>query len=276
MDGGTDPLDQLRRSRASTSSRLSCTFAFSTNHRPWRRPGRAYRPGCHHGGVTVPRRRGVGDLRRGTGSLRSEPAFVLGHGRGHLDVGQCHHDGGAARGLRRHGLGDPGGCAVASSPTCSSASSPGPWRIEPAVASSSSVATWPRAAGGDSPLARLRGAAVAQVYVVGLLSATAFVFSDAAVFGAVPALVGPEPSRPPTASCTPRHRRPGGPGPSWATCWWLDRSGQRRVDRHRPAPDHGRLPMTIKSTSRTTPASAGETGRDPGTGGPGAALRGSR
>ena len=33
---------------------------------------------------------------------------------------------------------------------------------------------------------------VAQVYVVGLLSATAFVFSDAAVFGAVPALVGPE------------------------------------------------------------------------------------
>ncbi|MFT3851858.1 MAG: MFS transporter [Ilumatobacteraceae bacterium] len=33
---------------------------------------------------------------------------------------------------------------------------------------------------------------VAQVYAVGLLSATAFVFSDAAVFGAVPALVGPE------------------------------------------------------------------------------------
>lgn len=33
---------------------------------------------------------------------------------------------------------------------------------------------------------------VAQVYVVGLLSATAFVFSDAAVFGAVPALVGTE------------------------------------------------------------------------------------
>jgi predicted MFS family arabinose efflux permease len=32
---------------------------------------------------------------------------------------------------------------------------------------------------------------VPQVYVVGLLSATAFVFSDAAVFGAVPALVGP-------------------------------------------------------------------------------------
>ena len=33
---------------------------------------------------------------------------------------------------------------------------------------------------------------VAQVYVVALLSATAFVFADAAVFGAVPALVGPE------------------------------------------------------------------------------------
>jgi len=33
---------------------------------------------------------------------------------------------------------------------------------------------------------------VAQIYVVALLSATAFVFSDAAVFGAVPALVGPQ------------------------------------------------------------------------------------
>ena len=32
---------------------------------------------------------------------------------------------------------------------------------------------------------------VAQIYVVGLLAASAFVFSDAAVFGAVPALVGP-------------------------------------------------------------------------------------
>jgi MFS family permease len=43
------------------------------------------------------------------------------------------------------------------------------------------------------PLAHAFGVlTVAQVYVVGLLSATAFVFSDAAVFGAVPALVGPE------------------------------------------------------------------------------------
>jgi MFS family permease len=33
---------------------------------------------------------------------------------------------------------------------------------------------------------------IAQIFVVALLSATAFVFSDAAVFGAVPALVGPE------------------------------------------------------------------------------------
>ena len=33
---------------------------------------------------------------------------------------------------------------------------------------------------------------IAQVYAVALLSATAFVFSDAAVFGAVPALVGPQ------------------------------------------------------------------------------------
>ncbi|HEX3090382.1 MAG TPA: MFS transporter [Ilumatobacteraceae bacterium] len=33
---------------------------------------------------------------------------------------------------------------------------------------------------------------VAQVYIVGLLAATSFVFSDAAVFGAVPALVGTE------------------------------------------------------------------------------------
>jgi predicted MFS family arabinose efflux permease len=33
---------------------------------------------------------------------------------------------------------------------------------------------------------------VAQIYAVALLSATAFVFSDAAVFGAVPALVGPQ------------------------------------------------------------------------------------
>ena len=43
------------------------------------------------------------------------------------------------------------------------------------------------------PIAHALGVlTVAQVYVVGLLSATAFVFSDAAVFGAVPALVGPE------------------------------------------------------------------------------------
>lgn len=43
------------------------------------------------------------------------------------------------------------------------------------------------------PLAHALGVlTVAQVYVVGLLSATAFVFSDAAVFGAVPALVGPD------------------------------------------------------------------------------------
>ena len=42
------------------------------------------------------------------------------------------------------------------------------------------------------PLAHVLGVlTVAQVYVVALLSATAFVFSDAAVFGAVPALVGP-------------------------------------------------------------------------------------
>lgn len=41
------------------------------------------------------------------------------------------------------------------------------------------------------PVAHLFGAlTVAQVYVVGLLSATVFVFADAAVFGAVPALVG--------------------------------------------------------------------------------------
>jgi predicted MFS family arabinose efflux permease len=43
------------------------------------------------------------------------------------------------------------------------------------------------------PLAHLLGAlTVTQIYVVGLLSATAFVFSDAAVFGAVPALVSVE------------------------------------------------------------------------------------
>ena len=43
------------------------------------------------------------------------------------------------------------------------------------------------------PIAALMGVlTVAQVYAVGLLSATAFVFSDAAVFGAVPALVGTE------------------------------------------------------------------------------------
>ena len=41
------------------------------------------------------------------------------------------------------------------------------------------------------PIAHVLGVlTVAQVYVVALLSATAFVFSDAAVFGAVPALVG--------------------------------------------------------------------------------------
>ena len=43
------------------------------------------------------------------------------------------------------------------------------------------------------PIANAFGVlSVAQIYVVALLSATAFVFSDAAVFGAVPALVGPE------------------------------------------------------------------------------------
>jgi MFS family permease len=43
------------------------------------------------------------------------------------------------------------------------------------------------------PIASMLGIlTVAQVYAVGLLSATAFVFSDAAVFGAVPSLVGTE------------------------------------------------------------------------------------
>ena len=47
--------------------------------------------------------------------------------------------------------------------------------------------------GATIPIAALFGVlTVTQVYVVGLLSATAFVFSDAAVFGAVPALVGTE------------------------------------------------------------------------------------
>jgi MFS family permease len=43
------------------------------------------------------------------------------------------------------------------------------------------------------PIAHALGVlTVAQIYVVALLAATAFVFSDAAVFGAVPALVGPD------------------------------------------------------------------------------------
>jgi MFS family permease len=43
------------------------------------------------------------------------------------------------------------------------------------------------------PIAHLLGVlTIAQIYVVALLAATAFVFSDAAVFGALPALVGPE------------------------------------------------------------------------------------
>ncbi len=43
------------------------------------------------------------------------------------------------------------------------------------------------------PIAHMLGVlSVAQVYIVGLLAATSFVFSDAAVFGAVPALVGTE------------------------------------------------------------------------------------
>ena len=43
------------------------------------------------------------------------------------------------------------------------------------------------------PIADLLGVlTIAQIYVVALLAATAFVFSDAAVFGAVPALVEPE------------------------------------------------------------------------------------
>ncbi len=47
------------------------------------------------------------------------------------------------------------------------------------------------ALGATIPIAALLGVlTVAQVYAVGLLSACAFVFSDAAVFGAVPAMVG--------------------------------------------------------------------------------------
>ena len=70
------------------------------------------------------------------------------------------------------------------------------------------------------PLAQAFGVlTVAQVYVVGLLSATAFVFGDAAVFGAVPALVGPSGCRPPTASSTPSARARRSPGRSWAACW---------------------------------------------------------
>ncbi len=43
------------------------------------------------------------------------------------------------------------------------------------------------------PIAHVLGVlTVGQIYAVALLSATAFVFSDAAVFGAVPALVGPD------------------------------------------------------------------------------------
>lgn len=43
------------------------------------------------------------------------------------------------------------------------------------------------------PIANILGVlTVAQIYVVALLAATAYVFSDAAVFGAVPALVGPQ------------------------------------------------------------------------------------
>ncbi|HEY4334048.1 MAG TPA: MFS transporter [Ilumatobacteraceae bacterium] len=43
------------------------------------------------------------------------------------------------------------------------------------------------------PIAHMLGVlTVAQIFIVGLLAATSFVFSDAAVFGAVPALVGTE------------------------------------------------------------------------------------
>jgi MFS family permease len=43
------------------------------------------------------------------------------------------------------------------------------------------------------PIAHVLGVlTIAQIYLVALLAATAFVFSDAAVFGAVPALVGPD------------------------------------------------------------------------------------
>lgn len=43
------------------------------------------------------------------------------------------------------------------------------------------------------PIADILGVlTIAQIYVVALLAATAYVFSDAAVFGAVPALVGPQ------------------------------------------------------------------------------------
>ena len=75
------------------------------------------------------------------------------------------------------------------------------------------------------PIADLLGVlTVAQIYVVALLAATAYVFSDAAVFGAVPALVGPKLL--PAANgvlverrVVQRHRRPG------------DRRSARRVDR---------------------------------------------
>ena len=99
---------------------------------------------------------------------------------------------------------------------------------------------------------------VAQVYVVGLLSATAFVFSDAAVFGAVPALVGPERLRPPTGSSPRgfrrRHRRT---GPSVAR-GRHDRAGQRRHRRRGQLPRRRRVAADHPEQLRTGSVPAGE------------------
>ena len=125
------------------------------------------------------------------------------------------------------------------------------------------------------PLAHVLGVlTVAQVYVVGLLSATAFVFSDAAVFGAVPALVGPDRLSRANGFLYAQASAAEVAGPVvGGLLVGGHRTGQRRLGRCRQLPVAAGCQMTIKSTFRTTPAASGVGVGDPRAGWTGAALR---
>ena len=99
---------------------------------------------------------------------------------------------------------------------------------------------------------------VAQVYVVALASATVFVFSDAAVFGAVPALVGPQRLPPPTACCRRWPRRPRSSGPAIGGVLAVADRAARRRSASTPSASSSR-----RASSRRSPVRSA-TGASPG------------